>query len=277
MPQDIRQGHLPMRYPSSTPHLEVHREGHCGWITLNRPARRNALDAAMWRAIPEAVAVLGGDRDVRVIALTGAGTEAFAAGADISEFAGNRDDARAAAAYEEMNLAAFRALQETPKPVVAVIRGFCIGGGLALALACDLRIAQRGAQFALPPARLGLAYPAAGIASLLSVVSAAAARDLIFTARRIDADEALRIGLVSRIAPGETFEAATRDLIDGIAANAPLTIAAAKRTIAALQPGLSDAALAEIAGLAARCFDSADYKEGRAAFLERRAPAFRGE
>ncbi len=266
-----------MRYPSSTPHLDVHRDGHCGWITLNRPARRNALDAAMWRAIPSAVRLLTDDRDVRVIALTGAGSEAFAAGADISEFAGARDDARAAALYEEMNLAAFRALQDTPKPVVAVIRGFCIGGGLALALACDIRIAHDGAQFALPPAKLGLAYPAAGIASLLSAVSAAAARDLIFTARRIDAREALRIGLVNRIATADTFEAAARDLIDTLAANAPLTIAAAKRAIAALQPGLTDAARDEIAALAARCFDSADYREGRAAFLERRSPVFRGE
>jgi enoyl-CoA hydratase/carnithine racemase len=265
-----------MRYPSSTPHVEVHREAHAGWITFNRPARRNALDAAMWRAIPEAVRVLTDDREVRVIALTGAGDEAFAAGADISEFAGNRDDARAAAAYEEMNLAAFRALQETPKPVVAIIRGFCIGGGLALALACDLRIAAEGAQFALPPARLGLAYPAAGIASLLSAVSPAVARDLIFAARRIDAGEALRIGLVNRVTPREGFETAAHDLLAGIAANAPLTIAAAKRTIAAVEAGLSAQARAEIEALAAACFDSADYREGRAAFLERRTPAFRG-
>jgi len=266
-----------MRYPSSTPHVEVHREVNVGWITLNRPARRNALDAAMWRAIPEAVRLLTDEREVRVIALTGAGHEAFAAGADISEFAGNRDDARAAAAYEEMNLAAFRALQETPKPVVAVVRGFCIGGGLALALACDLRIAAEGSQFALPPARLGLAYPAAGIASLLSAVPAAAARDLIFTARRVDAEEALRIGLVNRVAPRESFETAAHDLLAGIAANAPLTIAAAKRTIAAIDAGLTEAARAEIEMLAAACFDSADYREGRAAFLERRAPQFRGE
>jgi enoyl-CoA hydratase/carnithine racemase len=266
-----------MRYPSSTPHVEIHREGHIGWITLNRPARRNALDAAMWRAIPEAVRLLTNDREVRVIALTGAGHEAFAAGADISEFAGNRDDAAAAASYEEMNLAAFRALQETPKPVVAVIRGFCIGGGLALALACDLRIAAEGSQFALPPARLGLAYPAAGIASLLSAVSAAVARDLIFTARRIDSHEAFRIGLVNRVASGESFAAAAQELLAGIAANAPLTIAAAKRTIAAVDAGMSEAARAEIAALAAACFGSADYGEGRAAFLERRAPVFRGE
>lgn len=266
-----------MRYSSPTPHIEVRRDGPAGWITLNRPARRNALDAAMWRAIPEAVAALTSDSEVRVIALTGAGTDAFAAGADISEFAGARDDARAAALYEEMNLSAFRALQETPKPVVAVIRGFCIGGGLALALACDIRIAHDGAQFALPPARLGLAYPAAGIASLLSAVSAAAARDLILTARRIDAAEALRIGLVNRIATGDTFDVAVRELIEGIAGNAPLTIAAAKRAIAALQPALQAGAHQEIAALAARCFDSADYREGRAAFLERRAPVFRGE
>jgi enoyl-CoA hydratase/carnithine racemase len=264
-------------YASPTPDIDAWREGPVGWLVLNRPERRNALSAAMWRAIPQLVGAMTDDPAVRVIAATGAGGEAFAAGADISEFSGNRDDATAAAAYEQMNLAAFRALQETPKPVVAVISGFCIGGGLALALSCDIRLAAQGAQFALPPARRGLAYPTAGIASLLSAVSAATARDLIFTARRIDADEALRIGLVSRVVAREALETSAATLLATIAANAPLTIAAAKRTIAAVDAGLTEAARAEVAALAARCFDSADYKEGRTAFLERRNPVFTGD
>ncbi|MFO1090300.1 MAG: enoyl-CoA hydratase [Hyphomicrobiales bacterium] len=267
---------MPIAYSSPTPNVTASRDGAVGWLVLNKPERRNALDAQMWEAIPKLVAAMTEDPDVRVIAVTGAGEEAFAAGADISEFKGNRDDAAGARAYEEMNGRAFRALQETPKPVVAVIRGFCIGGGLAIALSCDLRIASDDAQFALPPARLGLAYPAGGIATLLSAVTPATARDLIFTGRRVDAQEALRLGLVNRVVAKDALTGEATAVLRSIAENAPLTIAAAKRTIAALHEGMSETAHREIETLAARCFDSADYKEGRAAFLEKRKPQFRG-
>ena len=179
--------------PTPTPHLAAFRRGSTGWLVLNRPERRNALSAEMWRAIPALVQRFSDDVNVRSIALTGAGDEAFAAGADISEFAANRDDAEAARRYDAMTLDSFAALLD-------VIDGYCIGGGLALALACDIRIASNRSIFALPPARLGLAYPRAGLSQLLAAVSAASAKELLFTARRIDAAEALRIGLVQAVA-----------------------------------------------------------------------------
>ena len=159
---------------SPSPHLQAFAEGHTAWLILNRPERRNALNAAMWEAIPPLVAGLSASPEVRVIVIRGAGTEAFAAGADISEFGESRNDAAAAARYEQLNGEAFAAVRGCAKPVIAMIHGFCIGGGLALALAADLRIADRSALFALPPARLGLAYPLDGLRDLVATVGAAA-------------------------------------------------------------------------------------------------------
>lgn len=166
--------------PSPSPHVQAFREKPIGWIVLNRPERRNALNGAMWDAIPPVARALDRDGAVRALVLRGAGSEAFAAGADISEFAENRGDSTAARDYEHRNAAAFAAIRGTAKPTVAMIAGFCIGGGLALALACDLRLAAENAVFSLPPARLGLAYPIDGLRDLLAAVSPAVAKDLIF-------------------------------------------------------------------------------------------------
>ncbi|MDP4823834.1 MAG: enoyl-CoA hydratase-related protein, partial [Aestuariivirgaceae bacterium] len=159
------------RLNTGTGELLAIREGVIGWLVLNRPERRNALSGDIWAAIPGAMAGLAAHPDVKVIVVRGAGQEAFAAGADISEFGENRSGAAEAKLYEARNLAAFAAIQGCEKPVVAMIAGFCIGGGLAVALACDLRICSEGASFALPPARLGLAYPQEGLRQLLGVVS----------------------------------------------------------------------------------------------------------
>jgi enoyl-CoA hydratase/carnithine racemase len=264
-----------IKIESPSPHLQASVDGATGWLVLNRPERRNALNAEMWAAFPALMAALDGHPDVRVIVIRGAGPVAFAAGADISEFGESRNDAAAAARYERLNGEAFAAIRSTSRPVIAMVQGFCIGGGLAVALACDLRVADVSALFALPPARLGLAYPQDSLKDLVATVGATMAKELIFTARRVKAEEALRIGLVSRLAAD--IEADVRALCAEIADGAPLTITHAKRAVDFIigRPGHEDDA--DVAWAAARCFDSADYVEGRAAFAEKRKPLFTGK
>ncbi len=263
---------IKMQSPSAF--LDAFVEGATGWLVLNRPERRNALNAEMWAAIPPLVAALNAHPEVRTIIIRGKGSEAFAAGADISEFATARSDSAAATRYERLNGNAFAAIRGSARPVIAMVQGFCIGGGLALALAADLRIADGSAQFSLPPARLGLAYPLDGLSDLVAAVGPATAKELIFTARRVMADEALTIGLIDRLAAD--IEAETAALAADVAHGAPLTITHAKKAIDFLvrRPGHDDDA--EVAWLAARCFDSEDYAEGRTAFMEKRKPVFRG-
>lgn len=259
---------------SPSPHLQAFLDGSIGWLVLNRPERRNALNAAMWAAIPPLMKLLDESPDVRMIVIRGAGAEAFAAGADISEFGAARGDAKAARDYEAINGAAFAAIRGTAKPVIAMIQGFCIGGGLAIALACDLRVADDSAVFALPPARLGLAYPLDGLRDLVAAVGAPAAKEMIFTARRIGADEALRVGLINRVAAD--VEAETRKLCAEIAEGAPLTIKHSKRAIDLIAAKPGAASSEDIAALATACFNSQDYAEGRKAFAEKRKPKFSG-
>ena len=260
--------------PSPTPLVRAFLDGSIGWLVLNRPERRNALNRAMWAAIPPLMKLLDDGVDVRTIVIRGSGSEAFAAGADIAEFAETRADANTAKDYEALNGTAFAAIRGSPKPVIAMIEGFCIGGGLAIALACDLRVTSQTGIFALPPARLGLAYPVDGLSDLLAAVTPAIAKEMIFTARRLDAAEALRVGLVNRVAADVEVE--VRALCAEIAAGAPLTIGHSKRAIAAIAGSPGAASPEDLAHLAAQCFDSADSAEGRAAFLEKRKPVFRG-
>jgi enoyl-CoA hydratase/carnithine racemase len=254
--------------------LRASIDGPAGFLVLDRPGRRNALNADMWAGIPPLMQALENAPGVRVIVIRGSGAEAFAAGADISEFAAARNDSASAAAYEALNGAALAAIRASAKPVIAMVQGFCIGGGLALALAADLRIAGPTAVFALPPARLGLAYALDGLRDLVATIGAAAAKDMIFTARRVKAEEALRMGLVNRVAADPEGETAA--LVQEIAEGAPLTITHAKKAIDFItgRPGHDDDA--EVAWLSQRCFDSEDYAEGRTAFMEKRKPAFRG-
>jgi enoyl-CoA hydratase/carnithine racemase len=252
------------------------REEHIGWITFDHSSRRNAITLEMWQRIPDAVRAHQADDDVRVIVLRGAGEIAFVSGADISEFE-NARSASTAKAYDEATAAAFDALNDCPKPVIAMIHGFCVGGGVAIALTADLRYAADDAVFAVPAARLGLGYHWSGIAALVSTVGYSAAKEIFFTARRFDATEAAARHLVDAVHPKATLEGAVREIATRIADNAPLTIRSAKLAMRELSKPESARDAAAVEASIAACFESEDYREGVRAFLEKRRPAFRGK
>lgn len=261
--------------PTADSRIRAEVDGAVGRLLVDHPARRNAVSLAMWLAIPGAVAALEAHPDVRVILVAGAGEQAFVSGADISEFAEVRRDAKSGAAYERANAEAFAAVRAARCPTVAVIRGFCLGGGMGLAVACDLRIAAEDAVFGIPAARLGVGYPPDCMRDVVAAVGPMRARELFFTARRLAAPEAHAIGLLTRIVPAADLAAEADRLAAEIAANAPLTLRAAKAAIALVtgDPAVTEA---DVAALTDACFDSADFAEGRTAFLEKRPPVFRG-
>lgn len=250
--------------------------GNLGRIAIDNPGRHNALSLAMWQAIPGAVADLEANPDVRVVVLTGSEGGAFASGADITEFDVVRADAATSASYEAANAAAFDALRRAEKPTVAVIRRFCMGGGVGLAAACDVRIAAEDAVFAIPAARLGLAYPTEAVADIVALIGPSRTKDLFFTARRIDAAAALRIGLVDEVVRDDELETAAVAYVARIAALAPLTQRAVKAAINAAVAVTGTADWDRARRLAELCFESADYAEGRAAFRDKREPVFDG-
>ena len=261
-------------FSPSTSKLAVSLSGGVATLAIDNRPKHNALDLEMWEAFPGIMAALDRDPQVRVVIVRGAGRESFASGADIGEFATLRADAEGGRRYETTNEAAFRAVAHCSKPVVAMIRGFCLGGGFGLALSCDLRVASENAVFGIPAARLGIGYPPGAMKLVTAAVGAPAAKDLFFTARRIDAQEAARLGVVQRLVPDDRLEETALALAQTIADNAPLTIQAAKAAIdEAVGVGHPDADPVSLADL---CFDSADAVEGRTAFLEKRSPVFRG-
>ncbi len=256
--------------------LKTRREGSIGWIVFSNPDKYNAVTYDMWRALPEALADFDGDPDMRAICLTGDGEKAFVSGADISEFEAKRGSADAAAEYNRASQAAGAALVAARLPTVARIRGICFGGGLGLALSCDMRIAADDARFCVPAARLGLGYPYAGLKRLVDLVGPAYAAEIFATARRYNAAEAAHMHLVNRVVPVADLDAACAETLGAIADNAPLTIEAALAAIDAACKADAERDLDAVQVLFDRCFNSEDYKEGRKAFMEKRKPVFRG-
>lgn len=252
------------------------KDGAIGWMTFNNPERHNAVSVDMWQAIPGIVDAFETDPDVRVIVLKGAGERAFVAGADISQFESERSSPEAVANYERMNEDATRRIATAQKPTIAMIRGYCIGGGLGIALCTDLRIASDDARFAIPAAKLGLGYRAAGIKLLVDLVGPAHAKEIFFTARQFSAAEAHGMGLVNRVVSAAALEDSVRETADMIGANAPLTVGSVKRIVAELARAGDgyDRELCE--RLVQECFASEDYAEGRRAFMEKRKPVFKG-
>ena len=259
-----------------TDKLIARKEGAIGWVVFNNPERHNATSYEMWRSLPLVLDAYVSDPDVRVIVFRGTGEKAFSAGADISQFKEKRTGAEAVSEYNAAADAANRALQECAKPTIAMIRGYCIGGGTAVAVGCDIRIAADDARFGVPAAKLGLGYRFEGIRRLASIVGPSHTAEIFFTARQFTAQEALQMGLVNRLVPAGEVEAYTRDYAGTIAVNAPLTIAAVKRSLIELHKDPSQRDLASCQRMVDACFESEDYKEGQAAFMAKREPQFKG-
>jgi enoyl-CoA hydratase len=259
-----------------TDKLIAQKEGHIGWVVFNNPARHNAVSFEMWQALPIVLDAYARDPEVRVIVVKGAGEKAFVAGADISQFKEKRSGEDAVKAYNAASDAAAEALRNCPKPTIAMIRGYCIGGGTAIATNCDIRIAAEDARFAVPAAKLGLGYRFSGIKRLAAIVGPSFTAEIFFTGRQFNAQEALQMKLVNRVVPVADLESYTLEYANAIGSNAPLTIAAVKRAVIELlkDPGERDLELCQ--KMVQDCFKSEDYREGQAAFMEKRKPVFKG-
>ncbi|MCA1646057.1 MAG: enoyl-CoA hydratase/isomerase family protein [Chloroflexi bacterium] len=247
-----------------------------GVVTFNQPEKHNAISVEMWQGLADILDDFGEDASVRTVILTGAGTRAFVSGADISQFEQQRSNADAQRAYDEQTSIGRHKLASFAKPTIASIRGYCLGGGLALAMQADLRIADATSQFGIPAARLGIAYGFDGLRRLVALVGPAHARLILYTGNRIDAAEAHRIGLVNQVVPVAELRSFVFDLAHQIAANAPLSVTASKIGIDQVLRDPADRDLDALARAAVVCFDSQDYREGRTAFREKRQPRFDG-
>lgn len=247
-----------------------------GLVTFNQPEKRNAMSVAMWEGLGDILDAFAADPGIRVVVMTGAGNRAFVSGADISEFETQRGDAGARLEYDRLTSAGREKLAGFTKPIIARIRGYCLGGGLAIAMAADLRIAGRDSEFGIPAARLGIAYGFEMTQHLVSLVGPAHARMLLYTGSRIDAAEAERIGLVNRTVPDEDLSDVVADLARTIADNAPLSVAAAKLIVNQATKAERERDIVAVHRVVTACFDSHDYREGRTAFMEKRTPRFVG-
>jgi enoyl-CoA hydratase/carnithine racemase len=249
-----------------------------GRIVLNQPAKLNAISFEMWQGMATALARFAADDAVRVVVLEGAPGEkpAFSAGADISQFAEKRGDPDAIALYNRTAQEATDALTDLEKPTIAKIRGYCVGGGLGVALCCDLRITAEDGRFGIPAARLGLGYGLSSLGPLVDLVGPSTAKEILYTAKRFTAEEALIMGLVNRCVPADELDRLVDDYANTIVGNAPLTIRAVKHIVAEALRDPSQRDVERCDALVHACYDSEDYREGRTAFMEKRRPVFRG-
>jgi enoyl-CoA hydratase/carnithine racemase len=252
------------------------KDGHVGYVIFNNPERRNAVSLEMWEATARILDEFDRDKDVRVVVLTGAGDKAFVSGADISRFEDERANEEAIVRYNQTVERANTAVYDFPKPTIAMIRGYCVGGGVGLALSCDLRICSDDSRFAVPAAKLGLGYPFHGLKKLVDVVGISFAKEIFYTARQFDAEEARVMGLVNRVVPAAELDAYVKNYAQMIGENAPLTIATTKFTIGEVVKDEGKRDLAKSAAMVKQCFESKDYTEGRRAFMEKRKPVFTG-
>ena len=265
-----------MTYLSGTERVKTWLDAAVLHVRFNNPEKHNALSMDMWEAVPPLLAKAGKDDGVRMVVFSGEGGKAFVSGADISQFEDMRAAKEAVKKYEAMAEAALQGIYEFEKPTIACIRGYCIGGGMNVAICCDLRIASSNSVFSIPATRLGLGYRYSAMKNLTDLVGPGHAKDIFFTARRLDAAEALRIGLVNRVAEPDKLDALLAEYVTAITTGAPLTIKAGKRIIRdVLKTEDADMELAR--KLILDCFESEDYIEGRRAFMEKRKPQFKGK
>ena len=247
-----------------------------GHIVLNQPEKRNAIAYEMWQGITTVADDFKRDDAVRVVLISGAGDKAFSAGADISQFADKRSDKEATEDYNATVRKALHAIDGIGKPTIAMIQGFCVGGGLSLATHFDMRIASEDSRFGIPAAKLGLAYRWEDVHGLVQLVGPTFTREILYTGRLFDSAEAVQMGLVNRVMPRDQLEGYVRDYATRIAANAPLTVRAVKETVNQALKDPTERDLEQVNSMIAACFASEDYQEGRKAFMEKRKPKFLG-
>lgn len=266
-------------YQSPTERVQcwMDEDGSTLHIRFNNPERHNALSVDMWEAVPPLLAQAQADECVRLVVFSGAGDKAFVSGADISQFEDMRAAREAVARYEAMAEQALMGIYNFSKPTLACIRGYCIGGGVNVAMSCDIRIASSDAVFSIPAARLGLGYRYSAMKNLVDLVGPGVAKDLFFTARRISAQEAKEVGLISRVCGADQLPALLAEYTQALAANAPLTVRAGKAIVAEILKPSPEVDVDKCRQLIQGCFQSEDYAEGRKAFMEKRKPVFRGK
>jgi len=257
--------------------IVAEKQGPIGWLTFNNPARRNAISIDMWEAIPKVLDRFEQDPEVRAIVLKGEGDKAFVSGADVSQYEKQRSSAEGIQYYEEIAGRVAERLQNCDKVIIAMIRGYCLGAGVNIALCSDLRIAAEDAKLGIPAAKLGLGYRASSLKNLVDIVGAAYAREVLITGRHFSAAEAKAMGLVHRVVPVAELESLVLEYCATISENAPLTIRASKRIIRELLKSSAAFDAEACAALVKACFDSQDYIEGRRAFMEKRKPVFQGK
>ncbi len=259
-----------------TDKMIARKEGQVGYLIFNNPERHNAVSLEMWQATLKILDDFASDAGVRVVVLTGAGGKAFVSGADISKFEDERATQEAVARYNATTDQVYTRVHAFPKPTIAMIRGYCVGGGLNLAICCDMRICSENARFSLPAAKLGLGYGYAGLKRFVDAIGPAFTKDVFFSARQYDAAEARAMGLVNRVLPDGELEAHVQEHAATIAANAPLTVSSVKFIVGEVLKNESERDLAQCKKLVDACFASRDYIEGRRAFMEKRKPVFAG-